>query len=322
MASRGRPRYPDILTPREWEALELLRAGLSNPQIAERLGIAERTAKFHVSEILGKLGLENREQAAAWRPSQQRRWWTAVPSAIRWGIIAKIAAVAILAVTAVGIAALAYGLLRTEREADSVDANFEPTALKTQARGVAYDGRLEMLLQIDKPLYSTREPVQMKLTVRNISAAPLTLYFMNEQRYDFVVECRGRNIGAVCLDRPLTAKEKNARRMPGAGKTDGRFVWSWSKDAAFKETRERLTLAPGQSLIYAESWNQNANGEPPYQPSDWQLPRTGGFHSRYFAGAAFLGCIARTTTIEVTPSIDDLACDRLHMGDVVFELVP
>src|SRR5256885_3024460 len=159
MASRGRPRYPDILTPREWEVLELLRARLSNPQIAERLGIAERTAKFHVSEILGKFGLENREQAAAWRPSQQRRWWTAVPSAIRWGIIAKIAAVAILAATAVGIAALAYRLLGTEREADSGDANFEPTALKTQARRGCFDGGPGMLFPVDKPAFRTVEPV-------------------------------------------------------------------------------------------------------------------------------------------------------------------
>src|SRR5438034_9533152 len=50
MASRGRPRHPDILTPREWEVLELLRSGASNAQIAKRLHITERTAKFHVSE--------------------------------------------------------------------------------------------------------------------------------------------------------------------------------------------------------------------------------------------------------------------------------
>src|SRR5437773_8636879 len=219
MPNRGRPRFPDILTPREWEVLDLVRAGLTNAAIAERLGISERTAKFHVSEILGKLGLENREQAAAWRPSQQRRWWTAVPSAIRWGIIAKIAAVAILAVTAVGIAALAYGLLRTEREADSVDANFEPTALKTQARGVAYDGRLEMLLQIDKPLYRTGEPVQMKLTVTNTYDRPLTLYFLDGQQYDFRVGCRRTSLESACFDRPQEVD---------LGKASWEGVWFWS----------------------------------------------------------------------------------------------
>src|SRR5512132_4175815 len=50
MNRRGRPPYPDILTPREWEVLELLRLGQSNEQIAERLGITLRTAKFHVSD--------------------------------------------------------------------------------------------------------------------------------------------------------------------------------------------------------------------------------------------------------------------------------
>ena len=64
---RGRPRHDDILTPREWQVLDLLREGLTNEQIADRLGIAYDTAKFHVSEIITKLGVENRQQAAAWR---------------------------------------------------------------------------------------------------------------------------------------------------------------------------------------------------------------------------------------------------------------
>jgi DNA-binding NarL/FixJ family response regulator len=52
--TRGRPRHDDILTPREWEVLELLREGLTNEEIAGRLGISFDTAKFHVSEILSK----------------------------------------------------------------------------------------------------------------------------------------------------------------------------------------------------------------------------------------------------------------------------
>src|SRR5688500_19824408 len=64
---RGRPRYNDVLTPREWQVLSLLREGLTNEQIALRLGITFDTAKFHVSEILGKLGVETRQEAAAWR---------------------------------------------------------------------------------------------------------------------------------------------------------------------------------------------------------------------------------------------------------------
>ena len=53
----------ESLTPRETEALQLLSEGLSNRQIAERLGIGERTAKFHVNSILAKLGALSRTEA-------------------------------------------------------------------------------------------------------------------------------------------------------------------------------------------------------------------------------------------------------------------
>ena len=107
MASRGRPRHPDILTPREWEVLELLRAGASNAQIAERLGITERTAKFHVSEILSKLGVTSREEAATVALPERRRWWAA------WPLWARIASAATIAAAAAGLALLAWGVLRT-----------------------------------------------------------------------------------------------------------------------------------------------------------------------------------------------------------------
>jgi DNA-binding NarL/FixJ family response regulator len=53
------------VTGREREILVLLAEGLSNRAAAERLGIAERTVKFHVAEILARLGAENRAQAVA-----------------------------------------------------------------------------------------------------------------------------------------------------------------------------------------------------------------------------------------------------------------
>ena len=59
-----RPRG-DRLTGREREILVLLAEGLSNRAAAERLGIAERTVKFHVAEILARLGATNRAQAVA-----------------------------------------------------------------------------------------------------------------------------------------------------------------------------------------------------------------------------------------------------------------
>jgi non-specific serine/threonine protein kinase len=53
------------LTPRERQVLALLAQGASNRAIADTLIIAERTAEIHVSNILGKLGVTSRTQAAA-----------------------------------------------------------------------------------------------------------------------------------------------------------------------------------------------------------------------------------------------------------------
>jgi DNA-binding CsgD family transcriptional regulator len=66
MKRRGRPPHPDVLTPRQWEVLALIREGLTDREIAARLGISLDGVKFHVSEILGKLGVTSRNEAARW----------------------------------------------------------------------------------------------------------------------------------------------------------------------------------------------------------------------------------------------------------------
>jgi DNA-binding NarL/FixJ family response regulator len=52
------------LSPRETELLRLIAEGSANKEIARRLTISERTARTHVSNILRKLGLTSRTQAA------------------------------------------------------------------------------------------------------------------------------------------------------------------------------------------------------------------------------------------------------------------
>ncbi len=58
------PLTEEPLTEREVEVLKLVARGLSNEDIAQRLYISERTARTHVSNILSKLHLANRTQAA------------------------------------------------------------------------------------------------------------------------------------------------------------------------------------------------------------------------------------------------------------------
>lgn len=58
------PDSPEKLTPRETEVLRLVATGMANKEIGRALGIAEKTVKTHVSNILSKLDLLSRTEAA------------------------------------------------------------------------------------------------------------------------------------------------------------------------------------------------------------------------------------------------------------------
>lgn len=64
---RGRPAYPDILTPAEWRVAEFVRHGLSNRAIAELQGVSTDAVKFHVANVLGKLGMARRAELRTWQ---------------------------------------------------------------------------------------------------------------------------------------------------------------------------------------------------------------------------------------------------------------
>jgi DNA-binding CsgD family transcriptional regulator len=107
-------RYKHDLTPRQTAVLDLMAEGRTNAEIAERLGLTLDGAKWHVREILGKLGMESREEAVAWWRRYRRfpaRGMRVATSAIGW-FVWKPAAIGGSLLGAVAAAGLGFFVLR------------------------------------------------------------------------------------------------------------------------------------------------------------------------------------------------------------------
>ena len=123
---RGRPPYPGLLTPREQEVLALLQKGLTNEEIADRLGISRDGAKFHVSEILSKLGVQSRHQAAAWQSAGTGRFWgwgtlSAAAKKLSLEHVMKFTTGAVLAAAGAVVLLIALGILIMESRSSGED---------------------------------------------------------------------------------------------------------------------------------------------------------------------------------------------------------
>lgn len=143
----NRRRRPNTLTPREWEVLLLLREGLSNEHIAVRLGISFDGAKYHVGEIISRLGVRTRQEAAAWRPTADddapARAGAFAPLAglrrIRLSSLATPAGIAAIAVVAVAVAALTWGVVATRGSASDGSAWSYDDSASTGASVMVFD---------------------------------------------------------------------------------------------------------------------------------------------------------------------------------------
>ena len=62
----GRPPYPYVLTPSEWQVLGYLRGGASTTEVARRRATTRAAVNFHVANMVAKLGLSGREELLAW----------------------------------------------------------------------------------------------------------------------------------------------------------------------------------------------------------------------------------------------------------------
>lgn len=102
------------LTPRERQVFDLLRIGLTNEEIASRLGISLDGAKYHVSQILSKLGVSSREEAVfASEPAQRpTRAIALIPLAL---------AACLVAAVAVGAGIFALSAMRSD-ETSSIES--------------------------------------------------------------------------------------------------------------------------------------------------------------------------------------------------------
>ena len=104
--SRGRPPYADSLTPAEWRIANAIRHGGSDRTISKRLGISSDAVKFHVGNILGKLGFADRRALRQWdgvpQASALGQWKqrgndmsaageVSERNALRWGTIGQLA---------------------------------------------------------------------------------------------------------------------------------------------------------------------------------------------------------------------------------------
>jgi DNA-binding CsgD family transcriptional regulator len=63
---RGRPREDDVLTRTEWAIVHAVQHGLTTKEIARRRGVSFDAVKFHIDNIMAKVGVSNRQALRRW----------------------------------------------------------------------------------------------------------------------------------------------------------------------------------------------------------------------------------------------------------------
>jgi DNA-binding CsgD family transcriptional regulator len=174
---REAARHERELNERQGEILRLIEAGHTNREIADMLGLSVDGAKWNVSEILTKLGLESREQAAEyWRWRHGGMWarvrgWLGAP-------LLKVAGAGAAAVLGVGVVA---GLF-SQDETAGADEPGRPFYLEADVRLVRNPGVQGPLIPLTPDLRLLPEPAE--------SEGILRLWWRDEQHFRWEYERR------------------------------------------------------------------------------------------------------------------------------------
>ncbi|MGE5594202.1 MAG: LysM peptidoglycan-binding domain-containing protein [Betaproteobacteria bacterium] len=105
---------------------------------------------------------------------------------------------------------------------------------------VVQDG-LRHTFMVNKLTYAQGEPVRMSLTKTNLTTGPVAITYRSSQRFDFIVT------------------------------RDTREIWRWSSGKFFTFAIERVTLPPGQNLVFRHTWNQTTNEGVPVGPGVYTI---------------------------------------------------
>jgi hypothetical protein len=269
-----------------------MRNGLSNREIAGRMGISLSGAKHHVSEILGKLGVASREEAAAWKPGRSGLA-ALVPTFpeflkhIPWRV--GVAALAVSAGLLLGV--LAIGLMartrnsphRSTGDTDSVQAlsqearakalDFAPDAdlrqidADAETSGVTFrfvslddSSEIDVTARPGEPSRSWQVVSNSTSALLQSSSLPLSLAAVDVSWEDAAVLAQGKSIGCV----PKTAILADQGDGPGwyvycQSSRVGTLLWAFdaTKGASLLDStppaQPLLDTAPDWSLAHLVS---------------------------------------------------------------------
>ncbi len=279
-------RYKHDLTPRQRQVLDLVARGCTNSEIARRLELSLDGAKWHVSEILSKLGVQTREEAADYWRAHNRPWARVSRGVALLGpfgaLKTALGAAAGVALAVVSITAY-FGLDQSGSEPPVASPPAEtgvPTLPPQPTRPATLDGITAGSTTIPPEVLATADQLARLVHANNIAGllalsmpqtfscpagpprdgAPYPLCegaAANEQRLGFRIALHGgegETVGSTGFEAYLRRSVSPAAKLVSIGCGDGKYC-----DAGFVVA---FSPALQTSVFYFELSNPHGGGEP------------------------------------------------------------